>query len=180
MDLYAYAQIDDISAVAKANGIEVPRLRGYRLMKDELPQDYTEALNNVAAACCKDLCRAVPFWTCDPWVVAYCSRADRLIGRYCPNDRVQWDKIHGKRRKTLKFAIKQHKKRIVQQMETFNKYAGRDDVLYIHARIGGANWINFGGLELAAQPWFLEKVDDFFDNTYCDIYAKIEAVPDDV
>ena len=35
MDLGAYAQIDDLSEIARRNGIEVPRLRGYRLMKDE-------------------------------------------------------------------------------------------------------------------------------------------------
>ena len=39
MDLYAYSQIEneEIKRIVKANGIEVPRLRGYRLMKDEEP-----------------------------------------------------------------------------------------------------------------------------------------------
>ena len=35
MDLGAYMQIADLEEVAKANGIEVPRLRGYRLMANE-------------------------------------------------------------------------------------------------------------------------------------------------
>ena len=36
MDLYGYSQIEneEIKRIVKANGIEVPRLRGYRLMKD--------------------------------------------------------------------------------------------------------------------------------------------------
>ena len=59
------------------------------------------------------------------------------------------------------------------QEKVWNKYAGRDDVLLIHARIGGANWIDCGGESLTKEPWFLEKVDDEYDCTYCDIYAKI-------
>lgn len=45
----------------------------------------------------------------------------------------------------------------------------------IHARIGGtsdtSNWVSYGGPDnIATQPWFLEKVDDNWDPTYCDIY----------
>lgn len=32
MDLFAYTQIEDLEEIAKENGIECPRLRGYRLM----------------------------------------------------------------------------------------------------------------------------------------------------
>lgn len=35
MDLYAYAQIEDLEKYLKDNNIEVPRLRGLRLMKEE-------------------------------------------------------------------------------------------------------------------------------------------------
>ena len=87
---------------------------------------------------------------------------------------IRWDRIHGKKRKILKFEIKKKQRRILKQFEIFNKYVGRDDVLYIHARIGGGNWDYFGGPELAKQPWFIEKVDDSFDSTYCDIYASIK------
>ena len=37
MDLGAYVQIESLEEVAKANGIDVARLRGYRLMKYEKP-----------------------------------------------------------------------------------------------------------------------------------------------
>ena len=37
MDLYAYCQIDALDSVAKKHGIDIPRLRGYRLMEDEEP-----------------------------------------------------------------------------------------------------------------------------------------------
>lgn len=35
MDLYAYSQIDTLDKIAKANGINISRCRGYRLMSDE-------------------------------------------------------------------------------------------------------------------------------------------------
>jgi hypothetical protein len=45
----------------------------------------------------------------------------------------------------------------------------------IHARIGGNNWEYYDGDEtVATKPWFLEKVDDEFDSTYCDIYVRFD------
>lgn len=37
MDLGAYAQIDNLGQIMKDNGIDIPRLRGLRLMKDKEP-----------------------------------------------------------------------------------------------------------------------------------------------
>ena len=37
MDLFAYLQIEDLEKYLKDNNIEIPRLRGLRLMKDEEP-----------------------------------------------------------------------------------------------------------------------------------------------
>ncbi len=111
MDLCAYMQIDDIDEIARKNNIEVPRLRGYRLMKDEKPINIS----------------------------------DRVVN-----------------------------KRQTKQLELWNKYAGREDILYIHARIGGNNWSRYHD-QVDTKPWFLEKVDDSFDSTYCDIYARIET-----
>ena len=33
----------------------------------------------------------------------------------------------------------------------------------------------YNGFNLIKNEWWLEKVDDYFDNTYCDIYAKIKV-----
>lgn len=120
MDLYAYEQIGRFEELAKKNGIDVPRLRGYRMMSEEEP------------------------WTEEQTV--------RLI-------------------KGTDGDIKEQSLRA--QHAVFNKYCGRKDVLYIHARIGGNNWKYYGGPNLEEQPWFIEKVDDAFDSTYCDIYARI-------
>jgi len=110
MDLEAYINIKNFDDLAKANGIECPRLRGYRLMSEESPID-------------------------------------------------------------TKFETGNEKK----QYETFNKYVGRNDILCIHARIGGSNWPYYKD-QVINQPWFIEKIDDGFDETYCDIYARIKPV----
>ena len=87
---------------------------------------------------------------------------------------VRWDRIHGWKRKILKTYIHNEYRRQYKQWEVWNKYVGRDDILYIHARIGGGNWPYYYD-KVVDQPWFIEKVDDSFDSTYCDIYAKIEV-----
>ena len=194
MDLFAYAQIEDLGKIAADNGIEVPRLRGYRLMRDEQP--YTkEAIEADVFSSKMDVCKwfvqACPRFT-DSNMHEFSYRTDRLVKKYlikkaetrsfCGKEYTtdvivgfRWELLHGKARKRLKLAMK-HKERAVRaQCEAFNRYAGREDVLYIHARIGGGNWGYYGGRELEKQPWFLEKVDDSFDCTYCDIYAKIGA-----
>ena len=187
MDLMAYAQIDNLDEIAKQNGIEVPRLRGYRLMKDEALVT-TEELQRLMKECevqvCEDLCCSVPFWSARSSCHRFSSQTD-YIRKYFLTQAVdekgykryvgiRWDRIHGKKRKILKFAIKKQNKRIQRQFEVWNRYAGKEGILYIHSRIGGRNWNYYGGDELITKPWFLEKVDDWFDSTYCDIYAVIK------
>lgn len=75
----------------------------------------------------------------------------------------------------LKTAIHNDLVRYKRQWEVWNKYAGRSDVLYIHAKIGGGNWPYYYR-EVVDKPWFIEKIDDAVDSVYCDIYARIEDV----
>lgn len=195
MDIGAYIQIADLEKVAEANGIEVPRLRGYRLMVNESPlscNEIAESLRSHELGLCERACRSEPRFRPDSNMTEYSCTTDRLKQKYCVLEtRVgtnceggeysytevvgfRWHLIHGKNRKAIKFAIKKGRKAVVKQLQTFNKYAGREDVLYIHARLGGLNWSYCGGSDLERQPWFLEKVDDYYDETYCDIYAKID------
>ena len=58
------------------------------------------------------------------------------------------------------------------QIERFNAHCGEEDVYMIHARIGGNNWESYDGDSITKFPWFIERVDDDFDNTYCDIYVR--------
>lgn len=180
MDLGAYAQIEELKSIAEANGIVVPRLRGYRLMKDEEPDTWDYGDKEVE--CVESLCTSVPFWNpnadCHEWSL----HTDMLKNYYLKSIydsqgnktySVCWDRIHGRKRKILKTFIHNEKKRVEKQRAAWNKYAGRKDVLYIHARIGGSNWSQYHS-QVDTKPWFLEKADDSYDDTYCDIYAKIE------
>lgn len=183
MDLGAYCQIDNLQELAKKNGINIPRLRGYRLMKDEIPmkEDYTEEEAFIKCLVYKDAIHDCPMWDMNSDVHEY-SAWKRYLEKYYGilDDKgelidLQWNKINRKKRKAIKMAIRKQLNNYKKQVEIFNKYVGRDDILYIHARIGGNNWKYYGGNELAKQPWFIEKVDDYFDETYCDIYAKLEV-----
>lgn len=186
MDLFAYTQIDKFDKIAKDNGIEVPRLRGYRLMKDEeaaSPEDIKYIMKKSEITVCRCLCCSDPLWSSNPDFYEYSGKTDLILRRYlieevdedgCSNYvGIRWDRIHGRKRKILKFEIKKQKRKIQEQLDMWNKYIGRDDVLCIHSRIGGNNWKYYGGDELTKMPWFLDKVDDCFDETYCDIYALI-------
>ena len=182
MDLGAYTNIENLEGLMKANGISVPRLRGLRLMKNE--KRMTE--DEINAECyymelhdCEDLCYS-NFIVHSNWK-CFSRRTDKICNHYLIRKGhevigIRWNVLHGKKRKLFKRCLKDARKRVRKVYDTFNKYAGRDDILYIHARIGGANWGYYGGAELAKQPWFIEKVDDASDCTYCDIYARIKEV----
>ena len=179
MDLYAYSKIGDLDSLAKANGIDVPRLRGYRLMKDELPigdEELKSLIKENAVEVAKDLCEAEPFWSSNPMYYESGPWTDQLKDYYVNSetDEIRWDRIHGWKRKVLKFEIKKKKRKILKQFEMFNRYAGAENVLYIHSRMGGNNWTAYEEkTELMNQPWFLGRVDDYFDSTYCDFYAYL-------
>ena len=181
MDLGAYMQIEELNKIAKANGIEVPRFRGYRLMKNEEPFDVKKIdKKEIALDCVKELCCGKPFWNPNSYSVNFDCLTDYLCDYYMVKNKdgeyreVKWDRIHGRKRKILKTYIHNEYMRQRRQWEVWNKYAGKDDILYIHARIGGGNWIYYGK-EVVGKAWFLERVDDAYDNTYCDIYAKIKS-----
>lgn len=177
MDLGAYVQIESLEEVAKANGIEVARLRGYRLMKDVGPVTEEE-LEKIGHKRLK--------WN----LLEYFSKVYNIYGRpisgmshmfdaeeipYLYNNGLpNWKKIHGRARKEVKFIIKQSKKEAVEQYRIWNKYTGREDVLYIHAKLGSTSWSDIKHYQYANKPWYIESIDDSFDKVYCDIYAKID------
>ena len=202
MDLEAYAQIGSLGGIAKDNGIDIPRLRGYRLMRNEKPIPK-ETVDEDKKACeiyaVIDLCQATPFWNPNSHYHTSSCWTDYLCDYYLTTERVKeniwhaileqevehystrcigirWDRIHGWKRRVLKFEIKKRKRKIQQQYDIWNKYAGQENVLYIHSRMGGNNWkywLPDMKTELMNQPWFLDRVDDWWDSTYCDFYATI-------
>lgn len=188
MNIYAYANIERLTEIAQKNNIVVPRLHGYCLMSEEPCFNEKEQMDSFINIrhIVTSLCTSVPFWTDDASRYKYGLKTDKLCRKYLGrnyNDdfddfteqTINWNKIHGKKRRVLKFAIKNKRKRIKAQYDIWNKYVGRADVLYIHARIGGYNWETYKE-NVIHEPWFLEKVDDYEDSTYCDIYAKLNVL----
>ena len=181
MDLYAYANIENLIDLAKKNGIVVDRLRGYRLMNDEQPVSKEEIQEIIDGAIIHEAEQAVcsePRFALHPTWITYDSWTDYLKNYYLVVENknvvgIRWDRIHGKNRRNLKFMIKQRKKIIKKNIEMFNKYCGQN-VLYIHARIGSKNWTNVKHYHYSKEPWYIDSCDDYFDRTYCDIYAKIK------
>lgn len=175
MDLYAYANIENLQELAKANNIHCPRLRGYRLMSEEKPIEITDEDIQFCEYTCADyLCDSVPTFSPNSCCSEDSSRTRRIKKKYLNEEtrEVRWDRIHGWKRKVLKTEIHNAVREFKKQYEVWNKYAGREDILYIHARIGGGNWPYYYK-DVVNQPWFIEKIDDAYDSTYCDIYARI-------
>ena len=180
MDLGAYARIETLSHIMTENNIYVPRLRGIRLMSEEeriSAEEIEQATIDLALDRCERACQSN--FEYHPTGYTMCDATDKLRRKYIVYDNkgmptgIRWNKIHGKKRKLFKYIIKSVRKRVLNNYETFNKYCGQTNILYIHARIGGGNW-SYYGAEVKDQPWFIEKVDDPFDSTYCDIYAIIK------
>lgn len=179
MDLAAYAQINDLCGLAKEHGILVPRLRGYRLMTNEEPVCERVVKERAFNDAMQTIDMIVRSGRDDLWIGS--SRTNKRARRFLIMEGntlnpipigVRWDKVHGKLRKKIKFEFKKSLARNRKQFGAWNRYCGKN-VLYIHARIGGGNWGYYCD-EVKTQPWFLEKVDDAFDDTYCDIYARLD------
>lgn len=168
MDLGAYAQIERLEQLLTANNIKIPRIRGLRLMSEEDPlteEEIMEQLQDELGYVAEYL--IWPTLSIRKYLIFEMEDGHKVFRG------VRWDKLHGKLRKKMKLALKHRTRDVYHNRNTFNQYCGQEGVLYVHARIGGRNWIPYGGPDLERQPWFLCKVDDSFDNTYCDIYAKV-------
>ena len=183
MDLGAYSMIEVLSGLAERNGIDVPRLRGYRLMQFEeqvTDEEVQGILQDQMIYEAERGCRAEPIFSMNPMWHESSWSTDLKCDYYLTKDfdgkynGIRWDRIHGKYRKSLKYHLKERRRRTIRQYEAWNRYAGQKGILYVHARIGGDNWLHYGGYKLEKEPWFIEKVDDCFDGTYCDIYCRVD------
>ena len=172
MDLGAYQNIEVLDKLARDNGIDIPRCRGYRLMKDEavVTRAEIDELKRINAIYITELLiDSDPFWCgSDEYADIYVR-----IGAY-----------HRRGKGYFLIPNKDEKGMAeysgIRWDRTWNKYAGRKDVLYIHSRMGGYNWESYlKKKELTNQPWFLDRVDDGIDSTYCDFYAKINILKDE-
>lgn len=174
MDLYAYTQIEKLQRILEKQNIDVPRLRGLRLMKEEesVPQEQIDkSINETALAIAADIIEQNSLKVWRSWRdntrndVLIRNKEKEVIG-------YRWNKVHGKKRKWIKFEIKKARKNFQKEYDLFNSFVGKD-VLYVHARIGSTNWSEYRGEQLADHPDYLAHCDDACDSTYCDLYFKI-------
>lgn len=181
MDLQAYDQFDRLEKIMTDNNIYVPRLRGIRLMSEEVPYSKENILREaeeLGLNKCNGACYSDFVFCYSPSSFEVSPRTRKIVKKYmiC-NDffpvGIRWNNLHGKKRKLFKYLIKRAKREAKHKFDIFNRYCGRDDVLCIYSRIGGGNW-EYYRQEVENQPWFIEKVEDLYDSTYCDIYARIK------
>ncbi len=177
MDLGAFCQIDNFIKILDDNGIVIPRMRGIRLMSEEKPitdEEIDREAKTIGLLNCEEACES--YFVYHPVSYEISNRTRYLRYKYITYDgnhpmQIKWDKIHGKKRKLFKYLVKNARNRVQMNFRVFNKYCGCKNILCIHARIGGNNWKNYRD-GINDQPWFIEKVDDPFDSTYCDIYVR--------
>ncbi len=181
MDLYAYTNIDDLNNIAHQNRILVPRLRGCRLMGSESMAGKTELdaiFKDIEIYACKDMISGFPQWSLRQAWYQYDSHIRYLENYYIEkhadgSERVRWERIHGKKRKALKFVIKKRKKRVLEDYGVFNKYVGCNDVLYVHSRIGADKEAIE---EVKKNPRYLDMSIDWYDRTYVTFYFQINPI----
>lgn len=168
MDMTAYMKIGDLDEVARANGIEVPRLRGYRLMSLESPwseKDIEKEVENELEHAFRSLA--------DSAIRMAEAAFEYDIRRFEAEE--SWLSPYER-------LCRGFEERFKAQAEMWNKYAGKSDVLYIHSRMGGSELYHWDeearecvtDYDLKDQPWFLDYVHDAYDSTYIDIYARID------
>lgn len=154
---------------------EIPRARAIEIMSDKKPllsDTVSELKKQAELDVYRSSCTSDPLFTPYSNVHEYSSKTDAVRKKFLDkNGELKWNLVHGKRRKRIKFSIKKANKKIDKFRELWNKYSGKKDVACVRARIGGDDWYE---QDIENEPWFLEKVDDWFDDTYCYIFCKID------
>lgn len=157
---------------------EIPRARAIEMMSDNEPllsDTVSELKKQSELDIYKRACTSDPLFTPDAYIHEYSDKTNAVQKKFLDkNGELKWNLVHGKGRKRIKFAIKKANKKIDKFRELWNKYAGKKDVACVRARIGGYYWDK---QDIENKPWFLEKVDDWFDETYCYIFCKIDDKP---
>lgn len=175
----------------ETKGFDIPRLRGLRKMECIAPMtdaEYKQLIQRRRGDGYEYALAVRPKWTLKPRYSEYSSETRRMEKKFLIKDGyqttgVRWGLIHGKRRKAVKYWGKYYTRHAKAQYDMWNRYAGRNDVMYISARIGTGNWSDFHWSQYTNEPWFIDAIDDTFDETYCDIYVKIDpktGVPEGV
>lgn len=134
------------------------------------------------------LCQATPCWNMYSDTITFDTKSKLLIKKYTcwvdrvmsngeiiPDSDVNWDVLHGEKRKKVKFLSKRIKKHIIKWINLFNTYAGREDVLCVTCKADGENWKELGGLEAEQHPEFLARISDALSKGYSTVYLKLDS-----
>lgn len=153
------------------NDIFIVRLRATMLMKDQKPISINKMNEMMLAYINENVCS---YLTKYPF---YHNRKHKALsymrdehGRLDAVKKVYLNKLHGKKKKDVKWIIKQTKEKFLKQFELWNSMCGKN-VLYVCARQGGLNRIYYP-ID-TTHPMYLADVDDAYDRTYCDIYYDL-------
>ena len=180
MDLGAYAQIENLESIAKSNGINIERVRGYRIMAKEKPlleNEINKIVNNIAYDRIDSLFAEVN----EPFIgrcLCYGNKYEKKRRKYTYGNEdtitcIRWSRVRGKLRRKIKFIFKEAKKDVYEQYKLWNEYAGKENILYIHAKLGESNWSGVYHKMYNKEQWYLGSCNDAYDFAYCDIYAKL-------
>lgn len=196
MDLYAYRQMEEkIDQDKLADFFGIYRLRGIRFMGEEekIPEkDIQECITRTGFTWCENVLEDMnPKTGKDVWGWNGDERRRRRYFKYQHRHEkdesgeydydeivaIRWENIHGKARKKAKQLLKEARKSVTANLELFNKFAGNKNVLMIHTRTGGGNRDYYKMHQLPfRQPRWLGDADDYFDDTYADIYFDISGL----
>ena len=175
MDLGAYANIEDLRHILTENNIEIKRLRGLRLMKDEQPMPLEKIEEIIDNTKLENAIRWLKqrSWNC--WSSIKEDKDHKAFIYKKVNGEIKivdidWSKVNRIDRNTIKLENKKDEERIRTNMNMFNSYVGKD-ILYVHARQGGGNRPYYP-ID-TKHPMYLSDCDDYFDDTYCDIYYDL-------
>lgn len=184
MDLYAYTQIEDLESILKDNNIEIARLRGIRLMRDEEMISQEEINKQVEEQKLENAVQWIEQRSWDSWCSWKTpSNHKALIYGLVPNEYseehelvrqvvgIRWNLLNRKIRNIIKLKNKKDEKQIRDNYNMFNSYVGKN-VLYVHARQGGGNR-HYYPID-TKHPMYLSDCDDAYDSTYCDIYYDLD------
>lgn len=182
---------DSLYEFVRKQGIDVARLRYIARMSDVLPVTENKLKDELWDAECsvyRYMCEAYPPFAINPAWTELSDRTDRVRKKYLVTKKLyninewwaeytigfRWWRLHGKKRKNLKYALKKERATTRAMVDLINKYAGRPDVLRLEARLGSANWTGISWRKYCKEPWFLDGVDTHYGSSYCHIYVKVD------
>ena len=105
----------------------------------------------------------------------------RIMPGGLQNISIRWENIHGKHRKNIKRLIKKLKRRCIEQIRVWNKYADKDGVILTFVNETVATSLkkymaimgeseNFEILEII--PWYRTYIESYYDKVLYAVFFK--------